>query len=86
MDGMKPDDFDHPADYRQWLRHKHVQAAVEQVYAHCFADDLTDAESKLAWVEVIAKLVEIEIIDRSTVVVTESLGLARHEAEEKAHD
>lgn len=62
-------------DYRQWLRRKHVEAAVSEVYRHCSADDLTEAERKLALVEVIAKLVESVIMERCGDVVTESLGL-----------
>jgi hypothetical protein len=63
------------AEHREWLVNLHVEEAVSRVYQAVFAEDLTCAESKLAWLRVIEKLVQSAAIDRQTEATKEWLGL-----------
>jgi hypothetical protein len=60
---------------REWLLQKHVEEAVTRVHQIAFADDLTPAESKLIWIQVIAKLIESVMIDRQSEVTSQWMGL-----------
>jgi hypothetical protein len=60
---------------REWLIQKHVEEALSRVHQILFADDLSSAESKVAWMQVIEKMVHSVTIDRQTEVTREWLGL-----------
>jgi hypothetical protein len=61
-------------EVREWLVENRVQEAVSKVYALVWADDMSAAESRLAWMQVIAKLVESVTIDRRIEVTSQWLG------------
>jgi hypothetical protein len=56
---------------REWLIHKHVEEAVMRMHQILFADDLTLAESKLAWMQVIEAMVQSVALERQTDVSKE---------------
>jgi hypothetical protein len=62
-------------EHREWLVNLHVEEAVSRVYQAVFAEDLTTAESRLAWMRVIEKLLQSVAIERQTEATKEWLKL-----------
>lgn len=62
---------------REWLVQKRVEEAVDKVYQLVYADDMSAAESRLAWLRVINKMLESVAFDRQAEVTSEWLGLKR---------
>jgi len=60
---------------REMLIQKRVEEATQHVYELAFADDLTGAESRLVWLQVISKLIDSAVIDRQSEVTSQWMGL-----------
>jgi hypothetical protein len=60
---------------REWLLQKHVEEVLTRAHQILFSDDLTVAESKLGWLQVIEKMVQSASFDRQSEVIKERLRL-----------
>lgn len=64
-------------DHREWLVQKRIDEVVQRAHALIFADDMSAAESRFAWLRVIEKMIESVKLDQFTEVTKEWLGLTK---------